>query len=193
MSTAGGSLVAGSAEGPHLRWVRQIEDALAGAVLPDRSVEVMVGTFANEIAFSGRWRTSSTDAVQDLRRLVQLGGRSPIVDAMAQALDRLSGATGGRAIAVVTDGFNSGNRLRASRVVERASSMGTRIYTIIRTHGSDGGPATERARRWFAEISGKTGGDQFACETGRRESICSPGGNLKNALELIAQGLKNSR
>lgn len=189
MSTAGGSLVSSSAGGAHLRWVRQLEDELIGAVLEDRSVEVMVGTFSNKIAFGEQWRTSSADVVQDLRGLVQLGGRSPIVDAIALAIDRLSGSTGRKAIVVVTDGFNAGNQLRASDVVERASSTGVRIHTMMRTLGTRGSSATERARRWFAEISEKTGGEQFECEAMRLETVCSPGGNLKDALGRVALSL----
>jgi hypothetical protein len=171
MSTSGGSFGISSAGGHHARWAGEVEDALkhiAPQIGP--SVEIATGTFANDILIAQGFRTSAADALTDFRWQVQLGGRSPVADAVWVALDRLESRNpkGVRAIVVITDGFNGGNWKSLAEVQSRAVANNVHVFTVLRPSGLHADIKNDRARDLFRELAEGTKASHLDCQHATR-------------------------
>jgi len=93
------------------------------------------------------------------RRHAGLRSASRLHDAIAKALDDLSGEEGARAVIAVADGADRGSNLNASSIVQKAREKGVPVHII----GFNAGPDEERLR----EIAEGSQGLYFPAQSGR--------------------------
>jgi hypothetical protein len=100
--------------------------AAANALLP--SDRLRIGTFGTAIVFAPD-ALSASDAIARPPQIPELGGPSPIWDALDAAVTALQRTSARGAIVVITDGRSTGNRLGFADVVARLQQ--TRLPVLV--------------------------------------------------------------
>lgn len=154
----------------HPKYVAHLENALAKQRL-EASAGVQLGTFANRILFAEGLFRDGPGLAAALRTLDQVGGPSPVWDAVDAALVRLETApdASSRFVVLVTDGLAGGNRVGADTVVSRARQSAVLLHTIgvaWRSRGSSESAqkVQEEAYKKLNWASERTGGTFQRCD-----------------------------
>jgi hypothetical protein len=186
-------------------WIGELRRAvqeLDGELGP--SDVVAVGSFADRIAIGSRSGPSSGSLTDVLESVTQLGSASPISDAVWQAIDRLEASpvpVRRRAVIVVTDGFNAGNRRSAAEVQRRAASAGIRVDAIWTSRSEfQRAPAAviTRAKKYLDTLVQGTGGRITECSRRGTNVDCKHGedrlgGILTRILREVQSGAPPGR
>ncbi len=105
----------------------------AADVRPQEEVAIVKFSSAPELV---RDFTSDGEAlVAAAREAIQLGGGTALYDALAEALDRLEGYPGNRAIVLLSDGADSRSSLKYPDIRRRLAESGVRFYAIALGEG----------------------------------------------------------
>ena len=135
-----------------------VPDAIAAAAKELQPADrIRIGTFGNAIVFTPD-ALSASDVTARPPTTPELGGPSPIWDALDAAIAALQGARARGAIVLVTDGRSSGNRLGFADVLARVQSAKLPVLVIALDFDRTSPPdATVNLRRMAAATGGSFG------------------------------------
>ena len=137
-----------------------VPDTAAGlASVLEPADRIRLGTFGAKIAITPAPLSGAAALTQAAAGLADaVGGSSPLWDALDAAATALEGATGRRAIIVVTDGRSTANRIGFSEIVARLERDRLPVF-VLALHLKDlPGPDPKIRLR---QLAGKTGGQYF--------------------------------
>jgi hypothetical protein len=111
----------------------EVESGLLAHLGPQDRLDV--GAFGATVKFGGfvladrpAWEATVRAVCKD--RSVGLNGPSRIWDAVDEAMSRLEGQPGRRAVIVMTDGHATGNRVSLNAVIDHARAAHASVYVI---------------------------------------------------------------
>lgn len=143
-----------------MKLLQQAAEQFVLRLLPDDKAKI--GAFNDKLEVSAEFtnnRDQLTSSIWDL----DFGNATRLWDALALGLDELKGLDGRRVILVFTDGDDSGSRIGAGRIIERARNEEVMIYAIgLESNFFDGrSQVRTRPDRGLRRLAEETGGGYF--------------------------------
>jgi uncharacterized protein (DUF58 family) len=128
--------------------------AAAGAL--GASDRMHLGTFGQSIRITSAIASEPAAIMQAAAELSDVGGPSPIWDALGAAADALAPATGRRLVIVITDGKSTGNRVGFQDIAARLERDRISVLIIALDLARRPGPDPAVRLRALAERTGGT-------------------------------------
>lgn len=124
-----------------------------------------VGAFNDKIQIVGEF-TSDRDALVASLKDLDFGNPTRLHDAVAASLDELQGIDGRRVVLLFSDGDDTGSRVGAKEVLDRATTEGVMVYSIGLESEYFNGVSRVRTRpdRSLRRLADETGGGYFELE-----------------------------